>query len=381
MKEQTLQERFKQLAGLKPLYEQEDPRRPKDKEFDDAQAMSRLTPDDRDKVGKIQQMIGKEKDKSYDEVYLKNKLVGFKDAYEYDNGKITIYPNLGSVKYKSRSTQEIVFKLEKGDLHFVRAFGLQKSYDELKKVLPELGEMGGSSFSGFMNVGVDDPSISLAKYGISGIEMAHDMIQALNIGREGEAAAQSKHYGAIRTPGTGGTGIEEGNGYDGYFDGYPGNWDSKPDEKYSDKPFPLIGEKQDPYDALTDFKDGLDFSDLKYWMETLEEETTIYVPDLYQSKLGDSTPKTHKIFPKGTSNIGFTLQGWLEEFEEKYPEALFTLNDDKDTLKVVDTREKGVNLKWFKDVKTSKSNRFDNSPKPGSWRKSDNMGNLTDPWS
>ena len=146
---------------------------------------------------------------SYDEVYLKNKLVGFKDAYEYDKGEIIIYPDLGSLQYKSRSTQEIVFKLEEGDLHFVRAFGMTRSYDELKKVLPELGQMGNSSYSGFMNVGVDDQPISLAKYGISGIEIAHDMIQALNIGREGEAAAQSKHYGAIRTPGTGGTGIEE----------------------------------------------------------------------------------------------------------------------------------------------------------------------------
>ena len=146
---------------------------------------------------------------SYDEVYLKNKLVGFKDAYEYDKGEIIIYPDLGSLQYKSRSTQEIVFKLEEGDLHFVRAFGMTRSYDELKKVLPELGQMGNSSYSGFMNVGVDDQPISLAKYGISGIEIAHDMIQALNIGREGEAAAQSKHYGAIRTPGTGGTGMDE----------------------------------------------------------------------------------------------------------------------------------------------------------------------------
>ena len=148
---------------------------------------------------------------SYDEVYLKNKLVGFKDAYEYDKekGRITIYPDLGALKWKTRSTQEIVFKLIEGNLHFVRAFGMTRSYDELKKVLPELGQMGDSSYSGFMNVGVDDQPISLAKYGISGIEIAHDMIQALNIGREGEAAAQSKHYGAIRTPGTGGTGIDE----------------------------------------------------------------------------------------------------------------------------------------------------------------------------
>tara|TARA_R110002167_G_scaffold1884_3_gene9315 strand:- start:949 stop:1422 length:474 start_codon:yes stop_codon:yes gene_type:complete len=56
-----LKERFQQLAGIKPLYEQEDPRRPKDIEFDNAQAMDKLTPDDRDKVGKIQQMMDKEK--------------------------------------------------------------------------------------------------------------------------------------------------------------------------------------------------------------------------------------------------------------------------------------------------------------------------------
>ena len=38
-----------------------DPRSSKDIEFDNAQAMSRLTPDDKDKLGKIQQMMDKEK--------------------------------------------------------------------------------------------------------------------------------------------------------------------------------------------------------------------------------------------------------------------------------------------------------------------------------
>lgn len=60
-------ERFQQLAGIKPLYEQEDPRRPKDIEFDNAQAMDKLTPDDRDKVGKIQQMMKGER-KEYEKV-------------------------------------------------------------------------------------------------------------------------------------------------------------------------------------------------------------------------------------------------------------------------------------------------------------------------
>jgi len=70
-KKQPLIERFQQLAGIKPLYTEQlgprmsnprptgpsDPRSSKDIEFDNAQAMDRLTPDDRDKVGKIQQMM------------------------------------------------------------------------------------------------------------------------------------------------------------------------------------------------------------------------------------------------------------------------------------------------------------------------------------
>ena len=99
-------------------------------------------------------------DKSYTEVAL-SKLAGPNDAKEYDNEKhqLIIYPDLGSLQYKSRSSQEIVFTHIEGKPAFVRAFGLQKSYFELKKVLPELGEMGSSSYSGFMNVGVDDEPI------------------------------------------------------------------------------------------------------------------------------------------------------------------------------------------------------------------------------
>jgi hypothetical protein len=80
-KKQPLRERFQKLAGIKPLYTEQlgprmknprptgpsDPRSSKDIEFDNAQAMSRLTPDDRDKVGKIQQMMQGEK-KQYEKV-------------------------------------------------------------------------------------------------------------------------------------------------------------------------------------------------------------------------------------------------------------------------------------------------------------------------
>ena len=138
---------------------------------------------------------------SYDEVILVPKLVGFKDAYEYDNDKhqLIIYPDLGQNSYKSRSTQEIVFRLERGELHFVRAFGMERTYQELKNVFPELPEMRDSSYSGFMNVGEESIPVDL--------DTAHKMIQALNIGREGESAAQSAHYS--REPGRGGTGIDE----------------------------------------------------------------------------------------------------------------------------------------------------------------------------
>ena len=141
-------------------------------------------------------------DKSYTEVVL-SKLAGPNDAKEYDNEKhqLIIYPGLGSLQYKSRSSQEIVFTHIEGKPAFVRAFGMTRSYDELKKVLPELGQMGNSSYSGFMNVGVDDEPIPMEN------ETAIEMIKAMTKGKEAEAGAQSAFY--TRQPGTGGTGIEE----------------------------------------------------------------------------------------------------------------------------------------------------------------------------
>ena len=139
---------------------------------------------------------GREKssqDKSYDEVYLKDKLVGIKDAYEYEvikgKGRITIYPDLGSLQYKSRSTQEIVFTKDRGEIAFVRAFGYERSYDELKKILPELPEMGDSSFAGFMNV-LPNSNIPVD------IDTALEMIKAMVRGRDAESKAQSDFYGS-----------------------------------------------------------------------------------------------------------------------------------------------------------------------------------------
>ena len=128
--------------------------------------------------------------RSYDEVYLRDKLVGIKDAYEYEvikgKGRITIYPDLGSLQRKSRSSQEIVFTKDRGEIAFVRAFGYERSYNELKKVLPELPEMGDSSFAGFMNV--YDKPIPVD------IDTALEMIKAMVRGRDAESKAQSDFY-------------------------------------------------------------------------------------------------------------------------------------------------------------------------------------------
>ena len=125
-----------------------------------------------------------------------------------------------------------------------------------------------------------------------------------------------------------------------------------------------------------------EFFDLKFgWMTELPEDIKVTVPDLYGPSLGEPAQKVNKKFPSGTTNIGYTLRGWFDEFEKKYPDALFYVDEQNNTVEVADTREEGINLKWFEDVEESESKRFDNSPKPGSWRKSDNMGNKTDPWS
>jgi len=139
---------------------------------------------------------------SYDEVYLKSKLVDRDMYYEYEDGNITIYPDTTPGIGKTRSSQEIVFTKDGGEIYFLRAFGYKKTYYALEKVFPELPEMRGSSYSGFMNVGEADKLL----YSVS-IDTAKEMIQAMRKGREAEAGAQSDFY--TRQPGTGGTGIDE----------------------------------------------------------------------------------------------------------------------------------------------------------------------------
>ena len=145
---------------------------------------------------------------SYDEVYLKSKLVGMTDAYEYDPDRgIVIFPDLGSLQYRSRSTQEITFTKHKGEIHFVHAFGYEATYYKLKEVFPELPPMGRSSYSGFFNVHSDRGTIPVD------LDTAKAMIDAMKKGRDAEAKSQSDFY--TRQPGTGGTGIDEINEQEG----------------------------------------------------------------------------------------------------------------------------------------------------------------------
>ena len=143
---------------------------------------------------------------SYDEVYLKGKLVGIKDASEYDKdkGQLIIYPDMGEMRWKSRSSQYIKFGLVEGELQFFSAFGMRASYDELKRAFPGLPPMGESSYSGFMNVMADHV------YGTGmavDLDTAKAMVQAMNKGLDAERKSQSAFY--TREPGSGGTGIDE----------------------------------------------------------------------------------------------------------------------------------------------------------------------------
>jgi len=127
---------------------------------------------------------------SYDEVWLKDKLGDpTKDKYEFniDRGHIDVYPDLGDYG-KDRSSQFIRFKLEKGAIHFVHAFGYERGYDMLKKVVPELGPMGDSSYAGMMNVNTDYGTIPMD------VDTANKMIDALRSGLDAEATAQTDFY-------------------------------------------------------------------------------------------------------------------------------------------------------------------------------------------
>tara|TARA_B110000977_G_scaffold201401_1_gene295827 strand:+ start:1291 stop:3000 length:1710 start_codon:yes stop_codon:yes gene_type:complete len=151
---------------------------------------------------------------SYDEVYL-SKLVdsGMSSIFYKENNLFYIYPTMGNASNipnprLTTTYQSIVFKLEKGELHFVQAMIYERVYDGLKSVFPELPQGHGGT-SGFTNIngGSEITYPILLPNGGNDIEKAKQMVQIVKKGLDVEIGLRNNFY--TRQPGTGGTGIDE----------------------------------------------------------------------------------------------------------------------------------------------------------------------------
>ena len=146
---------------------------------------------------------------------------------EVKEDKIIVYPDLDELKWKSRSSQEIVFTKTEGKIFFVRAFGYRPIYDELKKVLPEIPSPGTSMYSGFINILTDDGSIPVD------MDTAKAMIEAMRKGKEIEIGAQSAFDDPERKGGFKDLGLGRNKHRYGRFkEGF--EFDLSLDRKYSD---------------------------------------------------------------------------------------------------------------------------------------------------
>ena len=77
------------------------------------------------------------------------------------------------------------------------------------------------------------------------------------------------------------------------------------------------------YDAEPEGSEYWSYEDIESMMEELPEGTKVTVPDFSIKNVGEPVQKVHQVFPKGATNIGFTLQGWLEEYIQEYPQLKF----------------------------------------------------------
>lgn len=151
---------------------------------------------------------------SYDEVYL-SKLVdsGMSSIFYKENNLFYIYPTMGNASNipnprLTTTYQSIVFRLERGELHFVQAMIYERVYDGLKSVFPELPQGHGGT-SGFTNIngGSEITYPILLPNGGNDIEKAKQMVQIVKKGLDVEIGLRNNFY--TRQPGTGGTGIDE----------------------------------------------------------------------------------------------------------------------------------------------------------------------------
>jgi hypothetical protein len=154
---------------------------------------------------------------SYDEAYL-SKLVdsGMSSIFYKERNLFYIYPNMRDASNipnprLTTTYQSIVFKLERGELHFVQAMIYERMYDELKSVFPELPQGHGGA-SGFTNIngGSEITYPILLPNGGNDIEKAKQMIQVVKKGLTQQANAESGFNDPERTGGFKDLGIGRG---------------------------------------------------------------------------------------------------------------------------------------------------------------------------
>ena len=168
-----------------------------DEEWEDAKEAERLANHpERDKIRKAQQMIDKERGPSYDEVYLKDRFgKEFPGVYtEMDGPRLEVYPDHEiDAPYKpTRTSQKLNFKLVDGEISFTYAFGYDRTFNLLKKVLPELPSPGSTGIAGMSSI---NASSEKAEWGPTPIpvsmEQVKELIQAMKDGLSAESGAQA----------------------------------------------------------------------------------------------------------------------------------------------------------------------------------------------
>ena len=155
------------------------------------------------------------------------------------------------------------------------------------------------------------------------------------------------------------------------------------------------------YDAEPEGSEYWSYGDIEFMMTELPEDTKVTVPDFDSINFGEPVQKVHKVFPKGATNIGYTLQGWLEEYKSEYPNLKFDVEgvafpirrsigwgfEDRTTplnisIKVVpgsyETDETTMDSEYEEMLAYSKRNRVDNKDTLGL---TSPYGNKLDKWS
>ena len=145
----------------------------------------------------------------------------------------------------------------------------------------------------------------------------------------------------------------EGNGWDGHTSKYPGNWDSKPSEKFKKKPFPAVGErsltdkekknKEKIVKGLKDRKD-LDKSDM-YAIATAQakkmKETRLFSKNWWKEQLTEVITET-----KANTHLTHLEELVLTRGQDGFNKAKSFLYELIKNLKGESNTIKNVSVKW-----------------------------------